>query len=29
MTITLAVPDDAILHGLSPLNIVVDRRTAS
>ena len=29
MTITPAVPDEAILHGLSPLNIVVDTRTAS
>jgi hypothetical protein len=29
MTITIAVPDDAILHGRSPLHIVIDTRTAS
>ena len=29
MTITLAVPDSAILNGLPPLHIVVDTRTTS
>ena len=29
MTITLAVPDIAIFHGLPPLHIVVDTRTTS
>ena len=29
MTITLAVPDEAILHALFPLHILVDARTAS